>query len=210
MISFFATLLVVNRRMSRPIAFIREGTVIRFVDGRGMIRDINPTVMDEHYSFPVVAGLNAHQSFLTRWKEISKYKQLLGALSLKGIVFSHSAQYVDVSNPEDLRLIVTQGQEDILLHLGSDKFDRRLETYRAHISEWLAQYPTLTSVDLRYERQVVLETSKSIPAKSLSRNDSDDTQRSVSPPLVDEGICANCSRSCPNCSNGGTSKRRNP
>ena len=46
---------------------------------------------------------------------------------------------------------------DILVHFGEEKFLERYHQYQGHLAEWRAQYPKLASVDMRYERQVVLE-----------------------------------------------------
>ena len=43
------------------------------------------------------------------------------------------------------------------MHFGDGKFLERYREYEQHLAEWRAQYPRLASVDLRYERQVVLE-----------------------------------------------------
>jgi cell division protein FtsQ len=46
---------------------------------------------------------------------------------------------------------------DILAHFGQDRFLERYVRYRDHIAQWMQQYPLLAAVDLRYQRQVVLQ-----------------------------------------------------
>ncbi len=43
------------------------------------------------------------------------------------------------------------------MHFGEEDFLERYKKYEAHLAEWRAQYPKLSSVDMRYERQAVLE-----------------------------------------------------
>jgi cell division protein FtsQ len=43
------------------------------------------------------------------------------------------------------------------VHFGDEEYLERYRQYQAHLAEWRAQYPKLASVDMRYERQVVLE-----------------------------------------------------
>ena len=43
------------------------------------------------------------------------------------------------------------------MHFGDTDFLDRYHKYQAHLAEWRAQYPKLSSVDMRYDRQVVLE-----------------------------------------------------
>jgi cell division protein FtsQ len=53
-------------------------------------------------------------------------------------------------------LIPDQGK-DVLVHFGDTDFLNRYRRYEEHLAEWRSQYPALWSVDMRYERQVVLE-----------------------------------------------------
>jgi len=41
--------------------------------------------------------------------------------------------------------------------LGENDFLKRYQTMRENMPEWKRQYPRLTGVDMRYERQVVLQ-----------------------------------------------------
>jgi cell division protein FtsQ len=60
-------------------------------------------------------------------------------------------------------LLPAQGT-DILAHFGEDHFLERYQRYQAHIAEWRQQYPKLAAVDLRYDRQVVLEMASGVSA----------------------------------------------
>ena len=64
---------------------------------------------------------------------------------------------VDVTNPEDVKALVTLGGADILVHFGDGSFLPRFQAFQQHLPEWHQQYPKLASADMRYERQVVLE-----------------------------------------------------
>jgi len=46
---------------------------------------------------------------------------------------------------------------EVMVHFGEDNFLERYRKFEEHLAEWRAQYPHLSSVDMRYERQVVLE-----------------------------------------------------
>ncbi len=45
----------------------------------------------------------------------------------------------------------------MLVHFGEDNFLERYRRFKEHLPEWRTLYPKLSSVDMRYERQVVLE-----------------------------------------------------
>jgi hypothetical protein len=68
----------------------------------------------------------------------------------------------------DVRALVPSEGSDLLLHLGDTDFLDRWHNYQQHLEEWKAQYPRLASIDLRYERQVVLEMQKGAPASARS------------------------------------------
>jgi cell division protein FtsQ len=64
---------------------------------------------------------------------------------------------VDLSDPEDVRATVPTNGADLRLHFGDEEFLARWHNYQAHISQWEQQYPHLASIDLRYDREVVLK-----------------------------------------------------
>ena len=89
-----------------------------------------------------------------------------------GAHYSHDVNEVDLSDPEDVKVTVTDERGEVLIHLGASAFLERYKVYVAHIREWRQQFQKVDSVDLRYDRQVIVnpdaaETPKlSEPAKS--------------------------------------------
>ena len=63
---------------------------------------------------------------------------------------------MDLSDPEDVKATVADPQGAVLVHLGSGNFLERFRIYITHVQEWRAQFLKLTSVDLRYEHQVIV------------------------------------------------------
>ena len=45
---------------------------------------------------------------------------------------------------------------DVLVHLGSSKYLERYKVYVAHVKEWRQQFTKVESVDLRYDRQIIV------------------------------------------------------
>jgi cell division protein FtsQ len=126
-----------------------------------------------HYSFPVLTGISGEDPLSTRAARMKIYMGFVAALDASGEKISHRLSEVDVSNPEDVKAILpdsasegsdtasganaASGGADVLVHFGDGRFLERYREYEQHLAEWRAQYPRLASVDLRYERQVVLE-----------------------------------------------------
>jgi cell division protein FtsQ len=141
-----------------PVAFTRQGTQIGLVDADGVLLDMPAdSAGDPHYSFPVLTGLAANDSPETRAARMDVYRRFMADLSSAGPKVTQSLSEVDVTNPEDVKALVTTGGSDILVHFGDQAFLERYQAFEQHLPEWRRQYPKLASADMRYERQVVLE-----------------------------------------------------
>jgi cell division protein FtsQ len=141
-----------------PVAFVRQGSRIGLVDANGVLLNM-PTdgTVNTHYSFPVVTGIGLADPASTRAARMKIYKEFTTALDAGGEKISEQLSEVDLSNPEDVKALIPDKSSDILVHFGDTDFLERYHKYQAHLAEWQAQYPKLSSVDMRYDRQVVLE-----------------------------------------------------
>lgn len=141
-----------------PIAFVREGQQIGLVDANGVLLTMPASMMTKHhYSFPVVTGIDAGDPLASRHARMAVYQRLLGELDANGQRLSEQISEIDLTDPEDARVLMPEQGADILAHFGDDQFLNRYQRYRAHIAEWRQQYPKLAAVDLRYDTQVVLQ-----------------------------------------------------
>ena len=75
---------------------------------------------------------------------------------------------VDLADLEDVRAIVPAQGSDILLHFGDSDFLTRYRSFQAHLPEWRQQYPHLSAIDLRYDRQVVLKMADGAESEASS------------------------------------------
>ena len=111
-----------------------------------------------HYSFPVVTGIDGGDPLASRQSADG------GIRAADRRIWTATAQHlseqiseIDLTDPEDARVLMPEQGADILAHFGDDQFLARYQRYKAHIAEWRQQYPRLTAVDLRYDQQVVLK-----------------------------------------------------
>jgi cell division protein FtsQ len=151
-----------------PVAFVRHGSQIGLVDANGVLLDMPPDAAgDPHYSFPVLTGLSVNDPLSTRSARMAIYQRFMQELGAKN---SSTISEADVSNPEDVKAVVSSGGTDILVHFGDEDFLHRYEEFEQHLPEWKTQYPKLAAADMRYERQVVLEMQPGtgVPVKSDS------------------------------------------
>ena len=139
-----------------PIAFARQGGNIGLVDANGVLLDVPPDAPGS-YAFPVVAGVRAEDSAASRAERMKLYAAFVKDMDSDGKNSSAQFSEIDLSDPEDVKALIPDGNSEVLVHFGTENFLSRFHKYQDHITEWRTQYPRLSSVDMRYERQVVLQ-----------------------------------------------------
>jgi cell division protein FtsQ len=142
----------------QPVAFTRHGEQIGLVDANGVLLSMAPASMAKHhYSFPVLTGIDAGDPADSRKARMDVYLRMMAELDADGKHNSQQISEIDLTDPEDARVLMPEQGADVLAHFGEDHFLERYERYQAHIADWRQQYPHLAAVDLRYDNQVVLE-----------------------------------------------------
>ncbi|HEX3373309.1 MAG TPA: FtsQ-type POTRA domain-containing protein, partial [Edaphobacter sp.] len=132
-----------------PVAFVRHGSQIGLVDASGVLLDMPPDAAgDPHYSFPVLTGLSVNDPLSTRAARMAIYQRFMQELDSAGKKNSSTISEADVSNPEDLKAVVSSGGSDILVHFGDEDFLHRYQEFEQHLPEWKAQYPKLAAADM--------------------------------------------------------------
>jgi cell division protein FtsQ len=137
-----------------PIAFAQVGSKIELVDANGVMMATPESQAD--YSFPVIQGMSGNDPLSMRSAQMKIYNTLMRDLDANGANYSKDINEVDLSDPEDVKITVADSQGAVVIHLGSANYLERYKIYVGHVQEWRQQYPKLNSVDLRYERQVIL------------------------------------------------------
>jgi cell division protein FtsQ len=154
----------------QPVAFTRNGSHIGLVDADGVLLSMSPAAMARHhYSFPVLTGIDPGDPLAARRTRMAVYLRLMSDLDSSGQHYSQQISEIDLTDPEDARVIMPERGGDVLAHFGEDRFLERYQRFKAHIAEWRQQYPHLSSVDLRYDQQVVLDMASGgeTPAPAL-------------------------------------------
>lgn len=136
-----------------PVAFAQIGSKIMLADGGGVLMDLSTK---KKYSFPVILGLSSSQPLSTRSAQMKIYNQLVHELDSEGSRYSQELSEVDLSDPEDVKVLTNDPDGEVLVHLGSSNYLDRYKIYVGHLREWRQQFPRLESVDLRYDRQIIV------------------------------------------------------
>jgi cell division protein FtsQ len=151
-----------------PVAFAQIGSRISLIDANGVVMGM-PANRQIRYSFPVIRGISETEALSSRAAAMKIYNRLVGELSGDGaanglasgaanggVGYVRQLSEVDLSDPEDVKVMANDPGGTMVVHLGGQDFLARYKLYVAHIAEWRQQFQNLQSVDLRYEGQVVV------------------------------------------------------
>lgn len=152
---FLPNHLRVDIRERVPVAFVQLGSRVELIDAGGVIMNM-PTGTQGNWSFPVITGMSENDPLSTRAPRMKQYMQLISDFDSTGARYSEDLNEVNLSDPEDVKVTVAESGSSIVVHLGSSNFLERYKIFKTHVQEWRQQYQNLESVDLRYDRQVIL------------------------------------------------------
>ena len=138
-----------------PVAFARVGSRILLIDSKGTLMEL-PTAGKKKYSFPVILGTNPGEPVSTRAARMRIYNDVVGQLDAGGAHYAQELSEIDLSDPDDVKIVPNDPEGDVLVHLGSANYLDRYKVYMSHLKEWRHQFDKLQSVDMRYERQIVV------------------------------------------------------
>ena len=141
-----------------PIAFLRNGSDLALIDAHGVIL-ARPA--GEDLQFPIVTGLSDAVPRDERQRRMQTYQEFLREIELVRGGSSDHVSEVDLSNPRDLRAVMTglsspADPQTVTIHFGSDDFTDKYRMLVDNFSQWQANTGRVQSVDLQYSRQVVI------------------------------------------------------
>lgn len=136
-----------------PVAFAQVGSKVMLIDASGVLMDLTNK---KKFSFPVIIGMSASEPLSTRSLRMKTFNQLVRELDSGGGRYSQDLSEVDLTDPEDVKVLTNDPAGEVLVHLGSSNFLDRFRIYVAHLREWRQQFSKLESVDLRYEQQIIV------------------------------------------------------
>jgi len=146
-----------------PVAFARNGAELALIDPHGVILD-RPRGEDLH--FPVVTGVSEELPRDQREKRMQTYEEFMKDVDLVRGGSSDRVSEVDLSNPKDLRVVMTglasaTDAKAVTIHFGSSEFTGKYKMLVDNFSQWQANAGRVQSIDLQYSRQVVVNPDAS-------------------------------------------------
>jgi len=150
-----------------PIAFVAMGERVELIDAHGVLMEL-PAGVQSDYSFPVILGMNENEPLSTRAPRMRTYMRLVSELdgsdgAQAKTQYSRNLDEVDLSDPEDVKVMVKGGSGPVLLHLGNENFLPRFMVYLSNVQKWEQERGKLESVDLRYGHEVILNPDMHAP-----------------------------------------------
>jgi cell division protein FtsQ len=141
-----------------PVAFARNGNELAVIDAHGVILD-RPREEDLH--FPIVNGVSEDLPREQREKRMQIYEEFMKDVELVRPASSDRVSEVDLSNPKDLRVVMTglanaNDSQAVTIHFGSNDFTGKYKMLVDNFSQWQANAGRVQSIDLQYARQVVV------------------------------------------------------
>src|SRR5438270_1552473 len=121
-----------------PVAFARVGSKVMLIDAGGVLMELTGR---KKFSFPVIVGISGGESLSTRAAQMKIYNQLIRELDSAGGHYSQDLSEVDLSDPEDVKVLTNDSEGEVLVHLGSDNYLDRFKIYVGHLREWRQQFP---------------------------------------------------------------------
>ena len=145
-------------RERTPVAFAALGERIDLIDAQGVLMEMPPK---SDYSFPVILGMSESEPLSTREPRMKLFLRLEHELDggdgkQGGAQYSRDLDEVDLSDPEDIKVLARGGSAPILLHLGNSDFLPRFMIFLTNVQKWEEERGKLESVDLRFGREVIL------------------------------------------------------
>ena len=141
-----------------PVAFARNGNELALIDAHGVMLD---RPRGEHLHFPIVTGVSEDLPRDQREKRMQTYEEFLKDVDLVRGGSSDHVSEIDLSNPKDLRVVMTglasaTDAQAVTIHFGSGEFTGKYKMLVDNFSQWQANAGRVQSIDLQYSRQVVV------------------------------------------------------
>ena len=146
-----------------PIAFARNGNELALIDAHGVTLD---RPQGEEFHFPLVSGVSEDLPREQREKRMQICQEFLKDVDLVRPGSSDSVSEMDLSNPKDLRVVMSglasaNDTQAVTIHFGSGEFTGKYKMLVDNFSQWQANAGHVQSIDLQYARQVVVNPDAS-------------------------------------------------
>lgn len=136
-----------------PVAFVNVGGQIKMVDQQGVLLEAPEK---GHFDFPIVKGLDFRGEAADRIERLDLYGHFMGEISGKVSSFGWIISEVDLSDASNLKALLVQGGQTLLVYFGNTGFLDRFKNLMTVLPQLRRTNAGIDSVDLRFRDQVVV------------------------------------------------------
>lgn len=158
----------------KPIAFLREGTDLMLVDAQGKILD---RPLQANFQFPVVTGINSAMPRDARASRMQMMARFMGQIREVRPDAGDWVSEINLSDATDLQATFAGLQASgstipgaVLVHFGNNHFHDKFQVLLNNITQWQAAAGRIASVDLRFQREVVVNPENTAPVALQAAN----------------------------------------
>jgi len=136
--------LVISIRERKPVAFVsfRSGPLL--IDAQGVL--LEPPAQAD-FSFPVLSGVREEDSEADRYSRVRTFLQVLEEMGY----LAKDISEMDVSDPENIRIVAQVDRRVVTLVLGDGNYARRFQSFLNHYPEIRKGSPHARVFDLRLD-----------------------------------------------------------
>ncbi len=145
--------LTIHVRERVPIAFVDVNNQIMMVDQDGVL--LEPPEKS-HFDFPIVKGLDFQGNPAGRKARLSLYQEFMQETKKKMPGSGWFVSEVDLSDASNLKVLLVQGGQTLLVYFGHADFLDRFENLLTVLPQLRKTDAKVDSIDLRYRNQVVV------------------------------------------------------
>ena len=139
--------LVVRIHERRPVAFVPLGGSVLLIDAHGVLLD-QPA--QAQFAFPVLRGVREQSTEAQRQEQV----RLMLGVEEDMAYLAKDLSDVNVSDPDNIRIVVQLERRTVELLLGDANFGRRYQNFLKHFPDIQRQSPGVRTFDLRLDDRI--------------------------------------------------------
>jgi cell division protein FtsQ len=137
-----------------PVAFANVAGQIELVDDDGAFLRMPSKAS---FDFPVIDGLASIASTAERKERLDRYLLFMRQTGDERAGSGWKVSEADLNRLDDLRILLVQGNQTILVHFGDKDFRQRFRNFLSIVPRALQMHQKIDSMDLRYHNEVVID-----------------------------------------------------
>lgn len=157
-----------------PIALVNVDGYLKLVDGDGVVLD-KPD--EARLDFPLLTGLESAGSTEERKARLDLFQDFSRALAGETARSGWLVSEVDLSDADDLKPLLVQGNETIRVHFGQRDFLERFHNFLGLLPEIRKTNTKIESVDLRFRRQIIVNPAGEAEQSGVTTSGPRDPQK---------------------------------